>query len=53
MKKLLLTCLFTTTLSILFGSYIFTAYKRTIENIISASLVNEKVYMLLYGSYNS
>ena len=53
MKKLLLTCLFTTTLSVLFGSYIFTSYKRTIENIISASLVNEKVYMLLYGSYNS
>lgn len=53
MKKLLLTCLFTTTLSILFGSYIFSSYKKTIENVISASMVNEKVYMLLYGSYNT
>jgi len=53
MKKLFLTCLFTTTLSILFGIYIFSSYKRTIENIVSTSLLSEKVYMLLYGSYNS
>lgn len=53
MKKLLLTCLFTTILSIMFGNYIFISYKRTIENIISASMIEEKVYMLLYGSYNS
>ena len=53
MKKLLLTCLFTAILSILFGAYIFSSYKKSIENIINASSLNEKVYMLLYGSYNS
>ena len=53
MKKLLLTCFLTATLSILFGTYIFSSYKKSIENIINASLINEKVYMLLYGSYNS
>ena len=52
MKRLLLTILFTTTISILFGSYIFSSYKKSIENIISASSVTEKAYMLLYGSYN-
>ena len=53
MKKLILTCLFTAILSILFGTYIFSSYKKSIENIINASSLNEKVYMLLYGSYNS
>lgn len=53
MKKLITTCLFTIILSISFGTYIFSSYKKSIENIINASLVNEKVYMLLYGSYNS
>lgn len=53
MKKFITTCLFTTILSISFGTYIFSSYKKSIENIINASLVNEKVYMLLYGSYNS
>ena len=53
MKKLVLTCFFTTTLSVALGSYIFASYKESIENIINASLATEKVYMLLYGSYNS
>lgn len=53
MKRLFLTCFFTTTLSIAFGSYIFSSYKKEVENIIKASLATEKVYMLLYGSYNS
>lgn len=53
MKKLLVTCIFTTTLSIAFGSYIFSSYKKSIENIINASLITEKAYVLLYGSYNS
>ena len=53
MKKLLITCLFTAIISYSFGSYIFNSYKRGVENIISASTLTEKVYMLLYGSYNS
>jgi len=53
MKKLITICLFTTTLSILFGIYIFSSYKKSIENIINASSINEKVYVLLYGSYNT
>ena len=53
MKRLLITCFFTTILSILFGNYIFFSYKKTLENIINTSLPSEKVYMLLYGSYNS
>lgn len=53
MKRLILTCFITTTLSVAFGSYIFSSYKNEVENIINASLVTENVYMLLYGSYNS
>lgn len=53
MKKLFLTCLFTALISILFGNYIFSSYKKSIENIIAASTSSEKVYMILYGSYNS
>jgi len=53
MKRLILTCFFTTILSVAFGSYIFSSYKKEIENIINASLVTENVYMLLYGSYNT
>ena len=46
-------CSFTILISLIFGNYIFSVYKKSAENIISASLSNEKVYMLLYGSYNS
>ncbi len=53
MKKLLLTCLFSTIISLLFGNYIFTSYKTATERIIATSTQSEKVYMLLYGSYNS
>lgn len=53
MKKLLFTCFFATSISLLFGNYIFSSYKNAAEKIISASTQNEKVYMLLYGSYNS
>ena len=53
MKRLLLTIIFTTTISILFGSYIFSSYKKEVDKIISASLTTEKAYMLLYGSYNT
>lgn len=53
MKRLLLTCLFTTIISLTFGNYIFSSYKDGVEKIISASTSNEKLYMLLYGSYNS
>ena len=53
MKRLLIMCSFTILISLIFGNYIFSVYKKSAENIISASLSNEKVYMLLYGSYNS
>lgn len=53
MKKLLYTCLFTIIISVLFGNYIFSSYKSSIEKIINASTSSEKIYMLLYGSYNS
>ena len=53
MKRLILTCFFTTTISILFGTYIFSSYKKEVNNIISASSVTEKAYVLLYGSYNT
>lgn len=53
MKKLLYTCLFTIIVSVLFGNYIFLSYKKSIEKIVNASISSEKIYMLLYGSYNS
>ncbi len=53
MKKLLYTCLFTIIISVLFGNYIFSSYKSSIEKIVNASISSEKIYMLLYGSYNS
>lgn len=53
MKKLLYTCLFTIIVSVLFGNYIFSSYKKSIEKIVNASISSEKIYMLLYGSYNS
>jgi DNA modification methylase len=53
MKRLVITCFLTTTLSVAIGSYIFSSYKKSIENIINASLITEKAYVLLYGSYNS
>ena len=53
MKKLLFTCIFAVTISLAFGNYIFSSYKSQVERIISSSLQSEKVYMLLYGSYNS
>lgn len=53
MKKLLFTCIFATVISLAFGNYIFSSYKSAAERIISSSLQSEKVYMMLYGSYNS
>ena len=53
MKKLLFTCVFATVISLAFGNYIFSSYKNVAERIISSSLQSEKIYMLLYGSYNS
>lgn len=53
MKKLLFTCVFATIISLAFGNYIFSSYKNVAERIISSSLQSEKIYMLLYGSYNS
>ena len=53
MKRLLVMCSFTILISLAFGNYIFGIYKKSVENIISTSLSNEKVYMLLYGSYNN
>lgn len=53
MKRLLFTCFFATVLSLAFGNYIFSSYKSAAERIISSSLQSEKVYMMLYGSYNN
>lgn len=53
MKRLLFTSIFTAIISLVLGNYIFSSYKKTVENLITASGSSEKVYMLLYGSYNS
>lgn len=53
MKRLLFTSIFTVIISLVLGNYIFSSYKKTVENLITASGSSEKVYMLLYGSYNS
>lgn len=52
MKKLFLTLTITGLISFLFGNYIFSVYKKNLENAIkSVSSTYEKVYMLEYGSY--
>lgn len=49
MKKLLITILVTSSISFMFGNFIFTNYKRNLKE--SNTINYENVYMVLYGSY--
>ena len=53
MKKFFLLCIFTSMISIISGTFVFNIYKNNIDETIAVMSTNEKVYMLLYGSYNS
>ena len=53
MKKFFLLCIFTSMISIISGTFVFNIYKNNIDETITVMNTNEKVYMLLYGSYNS
>ncbi len=53
MKKLFIMCLISGFISIMFGNYIFNIYKNKLDDTLEVISTNEKVYMLLYGSYNS
>lgn len=54
MKKLFITLLVTGLISYLFGNYIFTTYKKNLENVVKrVSSTYETVYMLQYGSYKN
>lgn len=53
MKKLFIMCLISGFISIMFGNYIFNIYKSKLDDTLEVISTNEKVYMLLYGSYNS
>ena len=53
MKKFFLLCIFTSMISIISGTFVFNIYKNNIDETIAVMNTNEKVYMLLYGSYNS
>ena len=52
MKRFLSIFFFTTTISILFGIFIFGIYIKNIKDIVSVSK-DTNVYMLLYGTYNN
>lgn len=45
--------MFTTILSILFGNVIFNIYRKNAIDTLEVMKIDEHVYMLLYGSYNS
>ncbi len=53
MKRFLITILFTTLVSILYGNIIFNVYKKNATNILEVMQSEEQVYAVLYGSYNS
>ena len=53
MKRFLITILFTTLVSILYGNIIFNVYKKNATNILEVIQSEEQVYAVLYGSYNS
>ena len=53
MKKLFIMCLISGFISVMFGNYIFNIYKNKLDDTLEVISTNEKVYMLLYGSYNS
>ena len=53
MKRFLITILFTTLVSILYGNIIFNVYKKNATNILEVMQSEEQVYAVLYGSYNN
>lgn len=52
MKKILMTIFISGIISISFGYYIFNTYRRNIMDIVETAYSLDKVYMILYGSYN-
>lgn len=53
MKRFLVICSISIFVSFISGEMIFNIYRKNLENTISVINEKEKVYMLLYGSYNS
>lgn len=53
MKRLIFICSFAAFISIIYGNFIFNIYKNNMEKVLETVSLDEKVYMILYGSYNS
>ena len=53
MKRFLITILFTTLVSILYGNIIFNVYKKNATDMLEVMQSEEQVYAVLYGSYNN
>ena len=53
MKRFIYIFLSTTLISVLAGIFIFNMYEKNTIETIEVINTNEKIYMLLYGSYNT
>ena len=53
MKRFLIICFISIFISFISGELIFNVYRKNLDDTISVINEKEKVYMLLYGSYNN